>query len=105
MGLFYHTPRIAKVKYFTKSQHVGSVKVVEEFKHLPPEVAMERLRTLAVKMDKNLDEKIDKTELKVCRHNCEKCYLKRCESNANNIEMFLFVLHIGMDLPFVHIAI
>ena len=38
---------------------------MEEFKHFSPEVARERLRTLASKMDKNLDKRIDKKELKV----------------------------------------
>lgn len=42
---------------------LGSEKEVEEFEHLPPAVAKERLRKLAVKMDRNLDGKIDKKEL------------------------------------------
>ena len=44
---------------------IGSEKEVEEFEHLPPAVAKERLRKLAVKMDRNLDGKIDKKELQV----------------------------------------
>ena len=46
-------------------QILGSEKEVEEFEHLSPEVAKERLRKLAVKMDRNLDGKIDKKELQV----------------------------------------
>jgi len=42
---------------------LGSEKEVEEFEHLPADVAKERLRKLAVKMDRNLDGKIDKIEL------------------------------------------
>ena len=38
---------------------------VEEFNHLSPEVAKERLRKLATKMDRNLDGKMDKSELQV----------------------------------------
>ena len=38
---------------------------VEEFNHLSPEVAKERLRRLATKMDSNLDGKMDKSELQV----------------------------------------
>ena len=38
---------------------------VEEFNHLSPEVAKERLRKLAAKMDRNLDGKMDKSELQV----------------------------------------
>ena len=38
---------------------------VEEFNHLSPEVAKERLRTLATKMDRNSDGKMDKSELQV----------------------------------------
>ena len=44
---------------------IGSEKEAEEFEHLPPEVAKERLRTLATKMDRNMDGKIDKKELQV----------------------------------------
>ena len=44
---------------------LGSEKEVEEFEHLPADVAKERLRKLAVKMDRNLDGKIDKIELTV----------------------------------------
>ena len=44
---------------------LGSEKEVEEFEHLPADVAKERLRKLAVKMDRNLDGKIDKKELTV----------------------------------------
>jgi len=53
-------------KHNAKFDHeaiLGSEKEVEEFEHLPPEVAKERLRKLAVKMDRNLDGKIDKKEL------------------------------------------
>ena len=38
---------------------------VEEFNHLSPEVAKERLRRLATKMDRNSDGKMDKSELQV----------------------------------------
>ena len=38
---------------------------VEEFNHLSPQVAKERLRRLATKMDRNLDGKMDKNELQV----------------------------------------
>ena len=44
---------------------LGSQKEVEEFEHLPEDVAKERLRKLAVKMDRNLDGKIEKKELTV----------------------------------------
>ena len=44
---------------------LGSQKEVEEFEHLPEDVAKERLRELAVKMDRNLDGKIEKKELTV----------------------------------------
>ena len=47
---------------------LGSEKEVEEFEHLPADVAKERLRKLAVKMDRNLDGKIDKKELTVKNH-------------------------------------
>ena len=50
---------------FRLYQILGSEKEVEEFEHLSPEVAKERLRKLAVKMDRNLDGKIDKKELQV----------------------------------------
>jgi len=42
---------------------LGSHKEAEEFEHLSPDVAKERLRTLATKMDRNMDGKIDKKEL------------------------------------------
>ena len=38
---------------------------MEEFKHFTPEVSRKRLRTLASKMDKDSDERIDKKELQV----------------------------------------
>ena len=44
---------------------LGSHKEAEEFEHLSPDVAKERLRTLATKMDRNMDGKIDKKELQV----------------------------------------
>lgn len=53
-------------KHNSKFDHeaiLGSEKEVEEFEHLSPDVAKERLRKLAVKMDRNLDGKIDKKEL------------------------------------------
>merc|ERR1719273_2602360 len=53
-------------KHNSKFDHeaiLGSEKEVEEFEHLSPEVAKERLRKLAVKMDRNMDGKIDKKEL------------------------------------------
>ena len=53
---------------------LGSEKEVEEFEHLPADVAKERLRKLAVKMDRNLDGKIDKIELTV--NNGYKLFLK-----------------------------
>ena len=43
----------------------GSEKEVEEFEHLSPDVAKERLRKLAAQKDKNSDGKIDKEELRV----------------------------------------
>jgi hypothetical protein len=46
-------------------QILGSEKEIEEFEHLSPTVAKERLRKLAVKMDRNMDGKIDKKELQV----------------------------------------
>jgi len=42
---------------------LGSEKEAEEFEHLPPAIAKERLRKLATRMDRNLDGKIDKKEL------------------------------------------
>lgn len=42
---------------------LGSKKEAEEFDELPPEIAKQRLRELLTKMDRNKDEKIDKTEL------------------------------------------
>merc|ERR1712136_200418 len=39
---------------------LGSHKEAEEFEHLSPDVAKERLRTLATKMDRNMDGKLIK---------------------------------------------
>ena len=47
------------------NNYSGSKMEVEEFNHLSPEVAKERLRRLATKMDRNLDGKMDKSELQV----------------------------------------
>jgi len=53
-------------KHNSKFDHeaiLGSEKEVEEFEHLSPEVAKERLRKLSAKMDRNMDGKIEKKEL------------------------------------------
>ena len=48
-----------------QNDNAGSKMEVEEFNHLSPQVAKERLRRLATKMDRNLDGKMDKKELQV----------------------------------------
>ena len=60
---------------------------VEEFNHLSPEVAKERLRKLATKMDRNLDGKMDKSELQVKLENPSFVliiFISRCNTVQNN---------------------
>ena len=63
--IIYVVQNISLKANLKPNNYAGSKMEVEEFNHLSPEVAKERLRKLATKMDRNLDGKMDKNELQV----------------------------------------
>lgn len=67
---------------------------MEEFEHLPPAVAKERLRKLATKMDRNFDRKIDRNELQAWiirsfRMLAQEASTERFSDNNENADEFV----------------